>query len=349
MSSKRGYFNDLGQRLHLDSSERQEIIHELQAHVEDKTLELVAEGATSDEAISHALNDLGPSNGIAQNFYEVHSRGSWFHTTLAVLPHVILAFMFAFHLWTTPGWIVLMFATALAMSVVGWRMGRPRWAFPWLGYCLMAPILSWGLAMSAVGYGAWGVLAHGTLPLGLPIYWVSFAYIALSLAVVIRIVSKVARPDWVMASLAVLPIPFLAYWFLYFYSLGEKVQTAALQVGEVDNYIYSRGDGLPAMGLRLQEIDGSAAIVFLILAVSTALFFRIGRRIARVSLLIVTAPSMIVLAWISYHGDTGYMAAFLFSAVSLAILLSPALFELKDRSAGPPVLPLERASEGYSS
>lgn len=71
--------------------------------------------------------------------------------------------------------------------------------------------------MSAVGYGAWGVLTEGTLPLGSAIYLVSFLYIAVSLWIVIRILSKVAQRDWVTASVTVLPIPFLIYWFVFFY------------------------------------------------------------------------------------------------------------------------------------
>jgi hypothetical protein len=112
-----------------------------------------------------------------------------------------------------------------------------------------------------------------------------------------------------MASLAALPLPFLAYWFFYF---------------------YSRDDVLQATGQRLQEVDSSVAVVFLVLAAATAIFFRLGRRVIRVALLVITAPSIIVLAWFSYQGGPGYVALFMFCAVSLALLLSPALFDLKD-------------------
>ena len=323
----RGYLSDLGKQLHLVPREEQEILHEIRTHIEEKTTELVESGVSSDEALTHALNDLGASNRIAGKFYEVHSRGSWYHTVMAVLPHILLSLMFALHLWTAPGWVALMLVVALIISVFGWRKGRPRWTYPWLGYCLVIPIVSWGLAMSAVGYGAWSVVARGSLPLGVPIYFASFAYIAFSMWVVIRIVSKVARPDWVMASLAVLPVPFLAYWFFYFYNRGEFVQST---------------------GKSLEQVDSSAAVVFLILAGATAVFFRIGRRLARVALLVITAPSMIILAWLSYQGGPGYVMVFVFSAISLAILLSPALFDLKDirKSSGAemPALPAEQTS-----
>ena len=182
--------------------------------------------------------------------------------------------------------------------------------------------------MSAVGYGAWAIVARGELPLSVPIYIASFIYIALSLWIVIKIVSRVARRDWVMASLAILPIPFLAYWFFYFYEQEEALLSS---------------------GQTLREIDSSVAIVFLILAIATAVFFRIGRRLVRVALLMITAPSMIVLAWLSYRGGPGYMAVFTFSAISLAVLLSPMLFDIKDNHSDQAVPPLEESSERSQS
>jgi hypothetical protein len=308
----RGYFSDLRRQLHLQPKEGDEVLHELEAHVEDKTRELIGQGDQWDAAMTHALDDLGETDELAKELYEVHSRGSWYHTALAVLPHVLLSGMFALHLWTVPIWVFVMLMLAITMSVIGWRLGRPRWAYPWLGYCLMAPIVSWGLAMSAVGYGAWGVLTRGALPLGIPIYAASFIYIAVSLWLVIRFASKVVKPDWVMASLAVLPIPFLAYWLVYFYSRGEALQSS---------------------GLRLQEVDSSAAVVFLVIAAATAAFFRIGRRLVRVALLVITTPSLIILAWLSYQGGPSHTAIFLYAVISLAVLLSPALFELRDDEA----------------
>ncbi|MDP6453073.1 MAG: hypothetical protein QF898_07170, partial [SAR202 cluster bacterium] len=61
-----------------------------------------------------------------------------------------------------------------------------------------------------------------------------------------------------------------------------------------------------------------------------AVFYRIGKRLVRVALLLITAPSLIVLAWMSVQGGRGYMGVFLFAVMSMAVLLSPALFDLKD-------------------
>ncbi len=302
-----GYLSDLGRRLHLEPRETEEILHELRDHIEDRVQDLVDSGVPSDQALTSALKHFGASRKLAGQLYEAHSRGSWYHTALAVLPHTLLALIFALHLWAIPALVAGLMVVALVISFFGWRKGRPNWTYPWLGYCLLVPILSWGLAMSAVGYGAWWVVTKRSLPLSLPIYLASFAYIAFSLWAVIRIVSKVARRDWVMASLSILPMPFLAYWFFYFYSRKEVLQSA---------------------GQPVRELDSSVAIVFLILAAATAIFFRIGRRLVRVAILVITAPSMVVLAWLSYQGGPGHMAIFAFAAISLAVLLSPALFDL---------------------
>ena len=302
---KRGYLSELGRQLYLEPPKEQEILEELQAHIEDRALELREAGNTAHEAMSRALDEFGATRSIARQLYAVHSQIPWQHTLMAALPHILIAAMFALGLWTAPGWLVTLMVVATVISVFGWRKGRPTWTYPWLGYCLVAPIVSWGLAMSAVVYGAWSVLTKGSLPLGLPIYIACFAYIAVSMWVVIKIVSKLVRRDWLMASLAVLPFPFLAYWFLYFYNQGD----------------------VTSAGQKLQGVDSSAAVVFVVLAVATAIFFRIGRRLIRVALLAITAPSMVVLAWLSYQGGPGYLALFAFCAVSLGVLLSPALLD----------------------
>ena len=304
----RAYLGDIGKHLHLATPDEREILTEIRDHIEDSAQDLMDEGIPLDDAFSSAIDGLGGPKGIARKMYEVHSQGSWYHTALAVLPHIFLSLLFAFGLWTSPGWLVALLAAAVVISIFGWKRGRPTWTYPWLGYTLVAPIVSWGLAMSAVGYGAWGVLTKGSLPLGSPIYVASFVYVTVSLWVVIRVMTRVAQRDWVMASMTVLPIPFLVYWFIFFYH--EQLLSAGRVSPQFDG------------------VETSAAIVFLILAAATALFFRISRRVVRVGLLLVTVPSMFVLAWFSYQGGPGYMALFTFFALSLGVVLGPALLDL---------------------
>ena len=305
-STVRGYLSDLAKELHLDDSEEREILTEIRDHIQDSASDLMEEGLYPDDAFSGAVDELGGHGNVAGAFYQVHSRGSWYHTGLAVLPHILLSLLFALGLWTTPLWLAGMLAVAMVISLFGWRMGRPTWTYPWMGYCLVVPVVSWGLAMSAVGLGAWGVLTKGSLPLGVPIYIASFVYIAGSIWIVIRMVSRVARRDWVIASLMVLPVPFLTYWSFYFYTQPAPV---SVQVQQFPGF------------------ETSAAVIFLLLAGATALFFRIGRRMLRVALLAITAPSVVVLAWLSYQGGPGFLAVFSLSAMTIAVLLGPALLD----------------------
>lgn len=309
-SNPNRFLESVTSELYLEPLQETEIISELQAHIEDRAQDLVDKGLSVDAALTQATYELGKSDAMAKGLYEVHSRRSWRHAFLGALPHILLSLMFALHVWTEPVIVAVMLSVALIISVLGWRAGRPTWTFPWLGYCILIPLISWGLAMSAVGYGAWGVLTRGSLPLDIPIYIVSLAYISISMWVVIRIVSRVARNDWLMASLTVLPIPFLAYWFLYFYNQQDLFNQSANRTG-----------------LTLQEIDSTAAIIFLIMAIATILFFRVGRRTVRLAVLAITTPSVVVLAWLVYKSGVGALAVFAFAMISIAILLSPALFD----------------------
>jgi hypothetical protein len=311
----RGYLAELQRQLHLAPAEEREILRELRDHVEDRAQELADQGISTDAALRQAMRELGEARAIAGRFYEVYSKGSWMYAVFAALPHLVLALIFALHLWTKPWMVAALLGVALAISFLGWRRGRPVWTYPWVGYALVVPLISWGLAMSAIGYGAWGVITKGALPLGIPIYAVSIAYIAFSLWVFVRILSRVARRDWLMASLTVLPLPFLGYWFLYFYGRKELLEQT---------------------GVPLQEFDGSVAVVFLVVAGATVMFFRIGRRFVRAALLAITAPTLIVLAWLSREGGPGYVALFGFSALSLVIMLVPALFDARTPSPQTP-------------
>ena len=302
----RGYFSDIRRHLHLAPSESDEIVRELQTHIEERAQELADSGMSTDESIKQAMREFGETESVANKMYEVHTTGTWKRAGLAALPHLVLSLLFATHLWTRPALVGPMLGIALVMSILGWRKGRPLWSYPWLGYCLIIPLVSWGLAMSAIGYGAWGVVTKGKLPLGIPIYAVSITYIGFSLWVFVRVLSRVSRRDWGMGSLMVLPLPFLGFWFMYFYGRKELLEQT---------------------GVGLQEFDGSVATVFLILALTTVAFFRIGRRFVRVALLAITAPSMIVLAWLSRESGPGFIALFLFAALSIVVLFAPALFD----------------------
>ena len=53
----RGYLSHLRRQLHLGPREGDEVLHELEAHIEDKARDLIDRGASADVALSQALDE----------------------------------------------------------------------------------------------------------------------------------------------------------------------------------------------------------------------------------------------------------------------------------------------------
>ncbi|MCH9017153.1 MAG: hypothetical protein IIB89_05255, partial [Chloroflexi bacterium] len=60
------YLYSLARRLHLDPAKKDEIIRELEAHLEDKTAELEAQGVDHDTAMARAVREMGAPNAVAR-------------------------------------------------------------------------------------------------------------------------------------------------------------------------------------------------------------------------------------------------------------------------------------------
>ena len=90
-SLARRYISDVARHLHLASTDQDDILTEIRDHIEDAARELEDEGLPSDAAISYAIDELGRPQSLADQMYTVHTQGSWYHTALAVLPHIALS------------------------------------------------------------------------------------------------------------------------------------------------------------------------------------------------------------------------------------------------------------------
>ena len=58
------YLYALARRLHLDPAEKDEIIQELEAHLEDKAAELESQGVDHDTAVARAVQEMGAPNAV---------------------------------------------------------------------------------------------------------------------------------------------------------------------------------------------------------------------------------------------------------------------------------------------
>jgi hypothetical protein len=303
------YLNSLARRLHLDPHREREILEELQAHIEDKAAEKEAEGLDRETALACAIEEMGAPRTLASRMYAVHSTGIWRDVLLAVLPHFLLAALFALHLWSHYFLVTVVLVCIAFVTWRNWRAGHPsQWSYTWMGYTLAAPAISWLLSLITLGYGGWTLLTTGQLPFNVVLFVLLIGYVPFSMWIVFNVVSKIAERDWLLVSLTALPFPFLTSWVLFLNWSGGLWNDHAE---------------------RMQQSDTVRVFIFLALAVTTAVFLKVGPRALRIGLLALITCILIVITALSLPVDLGFVAVGLMILASLAFLLSPAVLEAK--------------------
>jgi hypothetical protein len=303
------YLNSLARRLHLDPHREREILEELQAHIEDKAAEKEAEGLDRETALACAIEEMGAPRTLASRMYAVHSTGIWRDVLLAVLPHFLLAALFALHLWSHYFLVTVVLVCIAFVTWRNWRAGHPsQWSYTWMGYTLAAPAISWLLSLITLGYGGWTLLTTGQLPFNVVLFVLLIGYVPFSMWIVFNVVSKIAERDWLLVSLTALPFPFLTSWVLFLNWSGGLWNDHAE---------------------RMQQSDTARVFIFLALAVTTAVFLKVGPRALRIGLLALITCILIVITALSLPVDLGFVAVGLMILASLAFLLSPAVLEAK--------------------
>ena len=301
------YLNALARRLHLDPQHEREIIEELQAHIEDKAAELEAGGMDRESALASAVEEMGAPRAVASRMYAVHSTGVWRDVLLAMLPHFLLAALFALHLWSHFFLVSVVLVGIAFVTWRNWRAGRPsNWSYSWMGYTLAAPAISWLLSLMALGYGGWTLITTGELPFNTVLFFLLVGYVPFSMWIVYNVVVKIAKRDWLLVSLTALPFPFLTSWVLFLNWSGGLWSDHAE---------------------RMQQSDTARACIFLALAITTAVFLKVGPRLVRIGLLAVTTSILIIITALSLPVDLGFVAVGLMILASVAFLLSPAVLE----------------------
>jgi hypothetical protein len=300
------YLQALTRRLKLDPHKNREIVLELQGHLEEKIEELQEEGLTHGEALTRAVQEMGHPDSIASGMYSVHSRGSWKDIFLAALPHLILASLFALHLWTRYLLVAVLLIAITLVTLRGWRTGRPKWTYTWLGYSLAAPALSWLLALVAIGYGAWRFVTTGALPFSFPIFMFLIAYTPFSLWLLGKVVVRVVRQDWLLASLTALPFPFLTSWMFF---------------------LNWKGGFWGSSTAEFRATDTDRALVFLALAVTTGVYLKVGHRLAKIGLLTVSSIVLVLFTISAIPLSFSLLSVILLITASLTFLFSPAFLQ----------------------
>ena len=306
------YLHTLARRLHLDPVEKDEIIQELEAHLEDKSAELETQGIDHDAAVARAVQEMGAPNAVARGMYEVHSPGVWRDVILATIPHFLLASLFALHLWSHYFLVSLLLIAIAFVTWRNWRAGSPsKWSYSWMGYSLAAPALSWLLSLITLGYGAWTLVTTGQLPFNVVLFFLIIGYVPFSMWIMANVIFMMVKRDWLLASLTALPFPFLTSWILFLNWQGGLWSEHAE---------------------RVQDSDTTRACIFVAMAVTTAVFLKVGPRLLRIGLLTVSTSILVIITAASLPVSLGALAVILMIVTSLAFLLSPVMLESKIES-----------------
>ena len=157
-----------------------------------------------------------------------------------------------------------------------------------------------------MGYGGWTLLTTGQLPFNVALFFLLIGYVPFSMWIVFNVVSKIVKRDWLLVSLTALPFPFLTSWVLFLNWSGGLWSDHAE---------------------RMQQSDTAHACIFLALAITTAVFLKVGPRLVRIGLLAVTTSILIVITALSLPVDLGFVAVGLMILASVAFLLFPAVLE----------------------
>ena len=301
------YLHNLARQLRLEPAKEQEIVQELEGHLEDTAAELEAQGMGREEAISLAVQNMGSPEAVAQQMYEVHSPAVWQDILLATLPHFLLAALFALHLWSYYFLTAMLLVGITLITWRNWRRGNPsKWSYSWMGYTLAAPALSWLLSLIALSYAGWTLVTTGQLPFSTVLFVLLIGYVPFSMWVLASVVGKVVKRDWLLASFTALPFPFLTSWVLFLNWQGGLWGTHAE---------------------RIQESDTARAFIFLALAITTAVFLKIGPRLLKIGLLTVTTAILVAITITALPVDFHFLALLLIIVASVVFLLSPAMLE----------------------
>jgi hypothetical protein len=285
------YLDNVRENLRLDRSVESDVIHELEAHIEDELEELQETGLSEEEAADTCLTLLGSAKVVARQIYEAHSQGTWTQALLAAMPHLLFGLLFVLHWWRGIGWLLGMLVLVLSAAVYGWWRGKPAWLFPWLGYSLL-PVVAAGLLLLYLPEG-WS--------------WVAILfYIPLALWLLCSITVQTIKKDWLCTSLMLFPLPVIIGWFLAVEPINKLPE----------HWLQRIDDFAPWMGLT-----------FLALGLTVATFIRVRKRWLRVAVLVVSG--LITLTMISYYteGKLSLPALLILIVVMLLLLLSPALVE----------------------
>jgi hypothetical protein len=307
----REYLDDVRAHLHLDPVTERHVIVELHTYFQEKMDELQEKGLTEEESARESVRSFGRPRVVARLMYEAYSKGDWWEASLSALPHLAVACLFIFHLWSHPILAPIVFAGLVGVTLFGWWHGKPNWLYSWIGYAWL-PLIFGGYASRSVleQMASFLFLRNGSLPNIWILLFVG-VFLAFSLWLIISTTIRVAKRDWILGSLMLVPFPILGSWLFNIEQMG----------------------GLFKGGLAgFHQWDISMALVLSILAAASAIFVRLRKRIFKGTALMTLAfISMTIIGHILWK-DQGFFGLLAASILSILFIVSPVLLKSRDES-----------------
>jgi hypothetical protein len=304
------YLDEIRTHLHLDPDTESRVISELYSHLQDKVSELQERGVSELEATREALASFGAARAIARLTYEAYSRGSWMEALISCQPHMIVAALFATHVWRQPVMLGLASAAIVLIAALGSRRGTPTWLYSWMGYAvfpfLILASMSWDPVVRTVTYVVKGTGTPAPL-------WELVLLGALCIFTIWLVASttvKTAKRDWILASLMLLPLPVLAIWLI--------------TVSHSDGFIFNV---LRSFEVRFSRWDTAMAFFCTTLGVASVLFIRVRQRALKAGSIFAVGIIGGAAAVRSFWGAAGVPELLLLSLALLAFLTSPLLLQ----------------------
>lgn len=303
----RQYLDEVRSHLHLDPLTEKRIISELYTYFQERVTELKEQGISETYATRDAIKSFGRARVVARLMYEAYSKGSWADTVRSSLPHLIVAVLFAAHLWSH-FLAVIAFASIVGVTLFGWWHGKPSWLYSWIGYSLF-PLLVIGYVSRSTLRQAVSFLLRGEGLL--PSTWLLvllFVFHLLSLWIIISTTKRVVKRDWILASLMLVPLPILGSWLFNIEQVGSLFQ---------------------GTGAALHQWDTAMALALIVLGVASAIFVRLRQRVLKVGALITVGSISLAVVGHNFWGDLGLFGLLTMSLFMLVFLLIPALVEAR--------------------
>lgn len=300
------YLNQIKSNLHLDPRTERSVIGELETYFQDKIEELQTQGLTEAAAARRAIHSFGTPHRVAKLLYEAHSRGSWLDALLAAQPALLGAALFATHLWSKAVVLIPAFTLLIFVTLLGWLKGKPNWLYPWIGFAF-APVLAVVfLSRNFVYRSIYNIVVgsgvsaeHVALLLFLGLYAVAFW-------IVLAVVSRILKRDWLLVSYMLLPLPLLGIWIFAIDGVGQILFTHGLQV---------------------HQWDRSMVLALLLLSLSAAIFMRQRQRLLKVAALLMIGMGSTMIAGWSILGANIFFNLLLISAIPVFSFFIPALLQ----------------------